>query len=94
MVFDKLNRETLYRVVIRDKNYWKGVDRQGGVDRFNARAFFRKNRIKIQVSNTLKKKSRSNSANSDKSSLISPKVQFGVKAVLEEDGKIKSEFIH
>jgi hypothetical protein len=42
----------------------------------------------------LKKKSRSNSGNSDKSSLISPKAQFGVKAVLEEDGKIKSEFIH
>ena len=27
LVFDKVNRETLYRVVIRDKNYWKGVDR-------------------------------------------------------------------
>jgi hypothetical protein len=71
------------------------VDRQGGVDSFNARSFFKKNRIKIQVSKTLKKKSHSNSANSVKSCVSSPKAQeFGVKAVLEEDGKIKSDFIH
>jgi hypothetical protein len=59
-------------VVIRDKNYWKGVDKQGGIENFNARSFFKKNRIKIKVSSALKKKksnsnSRSPSVNSIKS---------------------------
>jgi len=48
-------------VVIRDKNYWKGVDKQGGIENFNARSFFKKNRIKIKVSSALKKK-KSNSS--------------------------------
>jgi hypothetical protein len=42
----------------------------------------------------LKKKSRSNSAKLVKSTVSSPKAQFGVKAVLEEDGKIKGDFIN
>jgi len=41
-------KHTLYRVVIRDKEYWNGVQKHGGLPKFNPAKFFHENRLKLK----------------------------------------------
>jgi hypothetical protein len=37
---NKITKDTLYRVVIREKNYWRGLERQGGdISRFDPKRY-------------------------------------------------------
>lgn len=44
----RLQNDTLYRVVIREKNYWKGLEKQGGeLRKFNPREYLTDFKLKL-----------------------------------------------
>ncbi|CDW88357.1 UNKNOWN [Stylonychia lemnae] len=81
-------KHTLYRVVIRDKEYWQEVENKGGIDQFRPTQLFFDNKIQmLGLAQELQKSSQRSRTIEKEVSLSKPKID----SVLDKKGRINRD---